>query len=383
MHKPPFLSQNIDSVTELSASDDPIALLLNERSQRNNSTKIAGVSDKHVLILTHDYDPEITLLTIKLRSRGISCIRLNTNDIPDEQLRVRYSISPQSPKPIIEFALGQQESDPSRVSTVLLRQFDLKEANFYGNEFVCEYSLQQWSSAFQILQDNLECKWINGPEATIQANNCIRQLSAAKAIGFDIPETVITNDPTTARNFYSLHNGNIIVKGLYHHDVVVGNKLYSTYARSVPDLQLLLRDGELAAAPCILQQKIAKRSELRITVIGEKVFAAELGSKFLRENPHHNVDIHHYLSDSNFPIKKVDSLPDKIVDGCIRLAKSLRLEYAAIDFAIGREDDDDDGNNSNPIFLEVNPTGEWYWIEAKTGLRMSDAMADLIEGCIH
>jgi glutathione synthase/RimK-type ligase-like ATP-grasp enzyme len=389
MHKPPFLSQNIDSVIELSALDDPIARLLNERTRRNISTaKIASLSDKHVLILTHDYDPEVTLLTIKLRSRGIPCIRLNTNDIPDEQVRVRYSIGPGSPKPNIEFALGQQEISPSRVSAVLLRQFDLKEANFYGNEFVREYSLQQWTSAFQILQGSLGCKWINSPEATIQANDCIRQLSAAKAVGFDIPETLITNDPTTAMDFCSLHDGNIIVKGLNHHDLVVGNKLYSTYARPVRDFQLLIRDGDLAAAPCVWQQKITKRSELRITVIGEKVFAAELGSKFLGEKNPHNVDIHHYLSDSNFPIKKVDRLSDKIVDGCIKLAKSLGLEYAAIDFAIDREDYDDDGNNNNnnntnAIFLEINPTGEWYWIESKTGLRMTDAMADLIEGCIH
>ena len=385
MHKPPFLSQNIDSVIELSASDDPIARLLNERTQRNISTaKIASHSDKHVLILTHDYDPEVTFLTIKLRSKGIPCIRLNTNDIPDEQLRVRYSIGPGSPKPNIEFALGQQEFSPSRVSAVLLRQFDLKEANFYGNEFAREYSLQQWSSAFQILQGSLGCKWINSLGATIQANDCIRQLSAAKAVGFDIPETLITNDPTTAMDFYSLHEGNIIVKGLNHHDLVVGNKLYSTYARPVSDLQLLIREGGLAAAPCVWQQKITKRSELRITVIGENVFAAELGSRVLGEKNPHNVDIHHYLSDSNFPIKKVDRLSDKIVDGCIKLAKSLGLEYAAIDFAIDREDyDDDDANITKAIFLEVNPTGEWYWIESKTGLRMTDAMADLIEGCIR
>jgi glutathione synthase/RimK-type ligase-like ATP-grasp enzyme len=371
----------MDSVKELSAANDPLALLIAEKSRRNISlNNDVGHPDKYVLILTHDYDPEVTLLTIKLRSRGINCVRLNTNDIANEQVRVRYSIKPESPKPDIKFDIGQHELDRDRVSAVLLRQFDLREVNFCGNELVRAFSFQEWASAFQTLQSSLECKWISNPDATIKSNDRIRQLLTAKTFGFDIPATVITNDSTTAKDFYRLHDGNVILKILYHHDVLVGNKLYSAYARRINDSELLMLDSDLAAVPCILQQEVVKKSELRVTVIGEDVFAAKLGSNFLREDLH-DIDIHHYLSDSNFPIEKVESLPDKIVDGCIRLVKSLGLKYGAIDFAIDKHDHDN--NNNRPIFLEVNPTGEWYWIEAKTGLRMTDAVADLVEECIQ
>lgn len=370
----PFLSRFIDSVRELSAADDPLALLLAEKSRKNISLKSVGHSDKCVLVLTHDYDPEVTLLTIKLRSRGINCVRLNTNDIANEQLKVRYSISPESSKPDIEFAVGQYVLDPSRISTILLRQFDLNEVNFGGNEVVRAFTFQQWAHALQILQSNLSCDWINNPDATMHASDRIRQLSSAEAIGFDIPPTVITNDSTALKDFYRLHNGNIILKGLHHHSVVVGTKIYSRYARRINDSELLMLDEDLAAAPCVLQQRLIKRSELRVTVIGEEVFAAELGSNFLRED--HDIDIHHHLSASNFPIEKVDSLPDKIHNGCIRLVKSLGLKYGAIDFAIDKQ-------INRPIFLEINPTGEWYWIEAKTGLRMTEAVANLIEDCMQ
>jgi glutathione synthase/RimK-type ligase-like ATP-grasp enzyme len=369
-----FLPRFIDSVRELSAVDDPLALLLAERTRKNNSLSNVGQSDKCVLILTHDYDPEVTLLTIKLRSRGINCVRLNTNDIANEELKVKFSISPEDPKLNIEFAVGQYELDPSRISAILLRQFDLKEVNFNGNEVVRAFLFQQWAHALQTLQSNMTCDWINSPYATIHAADRIRQLSAAQNIGFDIPSTVITNDSTTAKDFYRLHNGNIILKALHEHSVVVGTKIYSGYARKINDSELLELDKGLAAAPCILQQKLIKRSELRVTVIGEEVFAAELGSNFLCDDQ--DIDIHHYLGDNNFPIEKVESLPDKILNGCISLVKSLGLKYGAIDFAVEKQ-------TNRPIFLEINPTGEWHWIEAKTGLRMTDAVANLIQDYIH
>ena len=370
----PFLSRFIGSVRNLSAENDPLALLLAERSRKNNSLNSVDDSDKCVLILTHEYDPEVTLLTIKLRSRGINCIRLNTNDIVNEELKVRYSISPESSKPDIEFTIGQYELDPSRISTVLLRQFDLKEVNFRGNDVVRAFSFQQWAHALQTFQSNLACEWINNPDATMHASDRIRQLSTAQTIGFNIPPTVITNDITTAKDFYRLHNGNIILKALQDHSVVIGTKIYSGYARRINDSELLELDKGLAAAPCILQQKLIKRSELRVTVIGEEVFAAELGSNFLCDDQ--DIDIHHYLGDNNFPIEKVESLPDKILNGCISLVKSLGLKYGAIDFAVEKQ-------TNRPIFLEINPTGEWHWIEAKTGLRMTDAVANLIQDYIH
>jgi glutathione synthase/RimK-type ligase-like ATP-grasp enzyme len=373
MPNPPFLCRFIDSVEELSAADDALALLLAKKSRRDVSLNGVSHSDKYVLILTHDYDPEVTLVTIKLQSRGIQCVRLNTNDIAHEQLRVRYGIGPESSKANIEFTVGQHELDPSRVSAVLLRQFDLKEVNFCGNEVVRAFLFQQWAHAFQILQRNLACEWISNPDATIKSSDRIRQLLAAETIGFDVPPTLITNDSTAAKDFYRLHGGNVVLKALHHHSVLVGGTMYSTYARRMNDSELLMLDENLVGAPCILQKRLVKKSELRVTVIGEKVFAVELGHNFLDDD---DIDIHHYLRTNNFPIEKVESLPDRILNGCISLVKSLGLKYGAIDFAIEKD-------SNRLIFLEINPTGEWYWIESKTGLRMTDAVANLIEDCLQ
>ena len=53
------------------------------------------------------------------------------------------------------------------------------------------------------------------------------------------------------------------------------------------------------------------------------------------------------------------------------MIKSLGLSYGAIDFLI-----DEDGKLN---FLEINPTGDWMWIERQTKLPVTKAVVDLIK----
>ena len=165
--------------------------------------------------------------------------------------------------------------DISKISVVWLRNFDINELNFGQNDLVRTFSLQQWNTAFQIFQSNLTCEWINSPQASIHASDRAKQLSVAKAMGFDIPATLITNDPMAARDFYKSHDNDIIIKSLYDHSVEIQGKIYYMYIHRVltDDLSKLV---DLIYAPCVLQQRLLKKSELRITVVGDQVFAAEL-----------------------------------------------------------------------------------------------------------
>ena len=49
---------------------------------------------------------------------------------------------------------------------------------------------------------------------------------------------------------------------------------------------------------------------------------------------------------------------------------SLRLAYGAIDLRRTPEGD--------YVFLEINPAGQWIFVEEKTGQPMTDAMAKLL-----
>jgi glutathione synthase/RimK-type ligase-like ATP-grasp enzyme len=352
----PFLCHFIDKIENIEVKDPLRDILAKRPIQKDNSTK------RKVLILTSDYDPEANLVGIGLRNRGIDYVRLNPDDVPC-QIRIRYSIG-QDFDLAVKFVVRKQLHETCNMSAVLLRNFDIEEKNFDMSEPALTFSLQQWNSALEALQRNLACKWISNPQATFQASDRSKQLSVAKAVGFNIPDTLITNDPDAARDFYHCHDGGVVIKALRHHSVVVRGKMYSMFTRRIL-MKDLPRLDDLLYAPCILQEELHEKSELRVTVVGEEVFTAELDSRSTVRNYD---DIHRAVS--NFPIRVFD-LPDRIRTHCIDLIKSLGLRYGAIDFI--------KDENERLVFLEVNPTGDWYWIERKTKLSITKAMVNLIE----
>lgn len=352
----PFLCQFIDRIEE--AQPDILGDVLAERSLTDVSSDA-----RKVLMLTNNYDPEANLVGIGLRNKGIDYVRLKIGDIP-RKLLIRYNIDDKSGKAKLNFWIQKQLLDSSKVSVVWLRNFGINEINFGGNDLARTFSVQQWDNAFQIIEGNLKCIWISSALATRQANDRAKQLSTAKGMGFGIPPTLITNDPKAARDFYDYHDGNVVLKSLQHHSVQLEGRTYSMYTRKILK-QELSKLGDLIYAPCILQRRLAIKSELRVTVVGERVFAVRLECESISSRYD---DIHRCpLTKGNISeVKMVDS----INESCIKLVKSLGLKYGAIDLIVDRKD--------RLTFLEVNATGDWYWVESKVKLPITKAMVDLI-----
>lgn len=363
MGSEPFLCQFIDEIKKVPTKDraEIRNLLVKKLRVFSPRRKIQG---KPVLILTRSFDPEADLVSIKLLSRGIDCMSLNVEDIP-RRILIKYTIK-QNTVDSAELEINNETLDMSNISVAWMRHFDITGVNFGMGEPARTFSFQQWEDALHTLLGNLNCKWINSPSAVSQANDRRKQLLVAKASGFDIPSTIITNDAHTAREFYHSHNGNVVLKALHSHAVELGGNMYCMYTRSVTE-QDLPGLSDLIYAPCILQEKLQKKSEMRVTVVGDQVFAATLN---FRSNSKKFDDIHR-CSAADISIEAHTKLRPLIVERCVQLIKSLGLRYGAIDFVIG--------NSDNLVFLEVNPTGDWYWIEQKTGLPITTAMAGLIE----
>jgi glutathione synthase/RimK-type ligase-like ATP-grasp enzyme len=360
----PFLCQFIDEIKKVPIRDPAEIrnLLVKELGVFSPKGKFLG---RPVLILTRSFDPEADLVSIKLISKGIDCMRLNVEDIPN-QILIKYAIKQNTDDANVQLGINNEILDTSKISVAWLRHFDITGLNFGMDEPARTFSFQQWDDALHILLRTLKCKWINSPEAILQTNDRRKQLLAAKASGFNIPSTLITNDAQAAKEFYNSHHGNIVLKALHNHGVELGGKIYSMYTRSVTN-QDLVRLTDLIYAPCILQEKLQKKSEMRVTVVGDRVFAARLN---FHSNSKKFDDIHR-CSSADIYIEAQEKLRPSIIEQSIQLIKSLGLRYGAIDFVIDRSD--------HLVFLEVNPSGDWYWIEEETGLPITTAMADLVE----
>jgi glutathione synthase/RimK-type ligase-like ATP-grasp enzyme len=314
-----------------------------------------------VLIVTNKIDPHSDAVISILNGRGVDCFRLNTEDI-FTKFSTKLSIDEHGISG--SFWSEMRSIDLSAIRSVLYRRpqkptfdniTDLHEQQFARSE----------SSAFlNWLWESLQCTWINKPSLNHIAGSKIDQLRLAAEIGFNIPRTIITNDPKTARSFYEECNGKVINKVLTTGLVEDGKEALTIYTHRVEKEHLEHLDL-IKNIPCVFQERVEKKIELRITVVGDKVFPAEIHS----QNNQSTKDDWRRYDLPNTP-HMVHHLPQGITSLCLKLVHSYGLSFGAIDMILTPDDE--------YVFLEINPNGQWLWIEQLTGLQISSAIADML-----
>lgn len=213
------------------------------------------------------------------------------------------------------------------------------------------------------LWELLNCLWVNHPENIRRANSKIHQLNIAHQIGLEIPKTILTNDPEEAKRFISTIHGPIVTKPLSRGYINDNNQPGAIYTNLI-ETKHLERIQQIRYTPSLFQEYVPKDVELRITVVGKNVFTAEIHSQQKKETRH---DWRH---DTLALKHREHPLPDNIKLKCIQLAKTFDLEFGAIDMILTPD--------GRYVFLEINPNGQWAWIEEMTGLPISEAMIELL-----
>jgi glutathione synthase/RimK-type ligase-like ATP-grasp enzyme len=195
-----------------------------------------------------------------------------------------------------------------------------------------------------------------------KAEHKIYQLNIAHSLNLMIPKTVVTNDPAQVRDlFYSCARG-IIIKPLYLGFISHPQSPQMIFTSAVSEADLDDIDS-VRCAPSIFQERVEKDFDVRVTVVGERVFSAQIKVDSLPPN----------IPDWRFaPLEKlkhsVYDLPRNIEKRCLELVKLLGLDFGAIDLAVDR-----DGNH---IFFEINPNGQWAWLETVLNFPISQAIVD-------
>ena len=202
--------------------------------------------------------------------------------------------------------------------------------------------------------------WINHPHCHIRANSKPAQLAIACKLGLDIPPTVITNDPDEVREFVTQSNRETVYKALTQSlDTEPGKSLFT----SIVTKQALAKLDLIRLTPGVFQQLIPKAYELRVTVVGPRIFSAKIDSQTRSET---KVDWRHLP----FEVDEVLDLPPEIEAKIHALMQEFGLVYGAFDFIVTPE--------GRHVFLEVNPAGHYMWIESKLGLPITAALADAL-----
>lgn len=216
---------------------------------------------------------------------------------------------------------------------------------------------REWKHFLLPLSDLLHVPWINDLNAHYQASFKVRQLQKALDLGFAIPKTIISNNYHEIRNFVSKAKSQVIYKPLtYYYEIP--HKITGT---TIITEELLKKQSCFMVTPGIYQERIQKDLELRITVVGSKIFSTSIDTKQVIEA---QLDWREYTNKIDF---RVYPLPLDFENKLLDYHKSLGLVYGAYDFIVTPD--------HLFVFLEVNPAGQYLWLEEKLGLPISEAIA--------
>jgi glutathione synthase/RimK-type ligase-like ATP-grasp enzyme len=213
-----------------------------------------------------------------------------------------------------------------------------------------------------------EAFWVSERDAIAKAMHKPLQLKLAQQVGLGVPETIFTSDPKAALAFLVEH-GVCVVKPLAL-NAPPGLNQYTTklYASDPPDFE------GLWANPQIFQECVEPAYEVRVTVIGEHVFAAEVAD----EHPDAKTDAgtirdwRQAFERGTFRGTAI-TLPRDVAEACIKIVHCYPgLKTGMFDFIVD--------HRGRYIFLEINPNGAWGFIEEATGQPIGKTLAHLLQG---
>lgn len=209
-------------------------------------------------------------------------------------------------------------------------------------------------------------RWMSHPAAVWQAEFKPYQLHLAATLGLRVPRTIITNSPATVRAAFR-DFGSMIVKTARTGYVQTSVGEYAIYTSRV--LEQHLDEVDSARwSPAIYQEFIPKAYDVRVTIVGKRCVAARIDSQ---SDPAAITDWRQ-TNNPALPHQSV-TLPDSIVEKLHDLMAALRLTFGAIDLI--------QTSNGDYVFLEINPSGQWLWLDDMLGFGISDTVADWLATC--
>jgi hypothetical protein len=318
-----------------------------------------------LLILSNQEDAHVPMVLAKLDQRGAEYLWFDPSRFPGEA-QVSFGCSASG---VTERLLtcGGRTYDLSKVRAVWYRRPGAPAAGADVTDPTHRQYVDQSSERFLTgVWETLECRWLPGkPTAHRLAHNKVVQLPLAARLGFLLPDTLITNAPARFIDFYADCDARLVSKSLIPMNIVRDDEDHIiSYTHPVHRRQLANAQA-VRHSPVIFQSYVPKSSELRVTVIGRKVFAAEIPSQESQTTRH---DWRHDY-DGNVPYRSYH-LPAEVERRCVAMVEALGLTYGAIDLILTPD--------GEFVFLEINANGQWAWVEDLTGLPLADAVADFL-----
>lgn len=319
---------------------------------------------KKVLIITKSNDNQcIDRVSEAIVRKGGIPIRFNTDTYPlSSAINIEYINN----KWRTELVQGDQRFDLSDLESVWYRRLAIgANLGTVLEEKFKNPAVEECKRTFLGMFGTLNAFLLDDYWKVKQAENKLLQLKVAEKLGLEIPETLMANSPNSLPPFYKALEGNVITKMQASFAIYEKGKENVVFTNPISENDLNDLDG-LQYCPMTFQRNIEKKLELRITIVGNKVFTASIDpNSSERAKNDWRKDGVGLIRDW----KKYD-LPEDIEQKLLKLMDYFQLTYGAIDMIVT--------NDNRYVFLEVNPAGEFFWLDINPGFPISETIADTL-----
>lgn len=308
-----------------------------------------------VLILTTEEDVTADMVVLQLGRAGVPVVRLDPADLTNGvALSGEY---------VQDACRGHLSVGGRLVSMNGLRSIWVRRP---GDAALRAGQPSAWltEESAQALYGMLRCtgaRWMNHPDAARRARHKPWQLRLAQLSGLAVPATLITTFPQAAREFAERFP-DLVVKPVSGAHPQEPPRAVPT-SRVAPDADF----AAVAFGPTLLQRRIPKRADIRLTVVGERLLAARKPA----DPDGHPDDIDVRFAPSVSPWLPAE-VPPRVAEAVLRYMKDAELAYGAFDFA-----EDSDGIW---WFLECNQSGQFGFVEMDTGQPIAETIAQWLAG---
>ncbi len=294
-----------------------------------------------ILIVTESDDHHVRIISEALAQRNVSVFRLDVDTFLDEQ----------DAHPFVWSIMGGVAAVhgtqlPCDVTTVWYRRRNpFHDAKDSVESFVWQ---EREGIVESILNTYESCRWVNRRSSLVRARPKLSQLVKARQQGLRIPKTIVTNSLDELSSFADACDGDIVAKPIQTQVLHDGTEHLVLGTRTLHKNDF---NAAISHMPCYAQEKLPVRSELRVVVFGEHMYA-------FRQTRKSDADDIKQLSLDQIR-HEYCTLDECIATKLQALMRHYELEFAAIDLV--------EVDSGDLVFLEINPNGQWLWLQYATG----------------
>lgn len=304
-----------------------------------------------ILVLSNEGDIHARHIAQKLQELGRKVVLTSKADFGNT---ASVSLYPECQRGTITLSNGTTISSPDVSAVWHRRPGRISAAPTISDELDRSFAQNEWTQALDGFF-TLAFRRNVSPPLKQRAATKPRQLSVASQVGLRVPKTLITSDPEEALAFVARHTGAVVHKAI----TAPPHQFLDT---RVWDSDAYRRIADLRFCPTIFQEQIFGPADIRATVVGRQIFSARIQAVQGHEGVDSRLDADAHCEPYSLPID--------VQNAILCLMDELELVFGTVDLKLT-----DSGEH---VFLEVNPQGQFLYIEILTGLPISNAMAEFL-----